>query len=107
MGEMKMISIHVKIALLGLCSLWACTSEVVDVVTTQPVDVFELPKRPDVVGNKRIGVLPAGIRLPVKNEVLQKDMAAYEIDYIDSATGDRTKGYVILGSPGLDIQGHR
>lgn len=101
-----MLPIHIRTALLGLSLLVACTSKVVDVVTTQPVEVFELPKHPGVEGNKQAGVLPAGIRISVKNEVLQKDMAAYEINYMDSSTGNRIKGYVILGSSGLDIQEH-
>lgn len=92
-------------AMFALCvSAAACTSRSLEISTTQYVDVFEVPKRPGVAGNRKVGVLPPFVALPVKKEVIEKDLAAYEIDYRDPKTGGRMHGYVLLGTPGLQIR---
>jgi hypothetical protein len=75
-----------------------------EVSTTAAVDVFLLPKRPGVEGNKRVAVLPAGKTIEVRREVLDKDMAAYEIEYVDPGSKEKVNGFVLLGTPGLQVR---
>lgn len=83
--------------------LVACSSESLEIHTSAPVGVYELPIRPEASGNKLLGTLPPGAVLKVRSEVLRKDMAAYEIDY-EASSGQRLRGYVLLGSVGLDVK---
>jgi hypothetical protein len=91
-------------AILGTVMTVACSSRELEVTATQPVDVLLLPKRADVEGNKKVGILQPGSTVVVKNEVLQKDMAAYEVEFVDTSSGNRVSGYVLLGSPGLQVR---
>src|SRR5437899_9820679 len=82
----------------------ACSSRELEISATEPVEILLLPNRPDVEGNKKIGVLPAGSTVAVKREILGKDLAAYEVEYVDSQSHAKVAGYVLLGSPGLQVR---
>ena|SRR5258705_443272 len=86
-----------------LIALAACGSSL-EITTTEAVDVFLLPKRPGAEGNTRVAVLPAGFTIEVKREVLQKDMAAYEIEYVDPSSKAKVNGFVLLGAPGMQVR---
>jgi len=87
--------------LFAVCT-YACSSGSLEIATTQPVVVYSSPARPGVEGNHRVGEIPANIILPVKREILGKDFAAYEVEYLPK-TGPAVRGYVILGSDGMKV----
>jgi hypothetical protein len=97
----RQISLMVLVALLAGCGTG------LEVTTTQAVEVLLLPNFAGTEGQRQVGVLPPGVTLAVKDQVLGKELAAYEIEYVDPATNARTKGYVLLGSPGLMVREKR
>lgn len=92
-----------KLIVIALFALAACSSKELELVTTEPVDVYVLPARPEVAGNRKLGELRANARVPVKHEVLQKDLAAYEVE-CTAPDGRSLRGYVLLGSMGLEVR---
>jgi len=86
-----------------LVAVSGCGSSL-EVTTTQVVEVVLLPRRADAEGQKKIGLLPAGVTVPIKESVLAKDGTAYEIEYVDPASKSKIKGYILLGSPGLKVR---
>ena len=96
---------QIKIGLLGLAALVAACSEPIDVElrTTQSVAVYRSPDLPGAAGNRKVGELPPNVTLPAKREVLSKDVAAYEIEY-EPSNGTKVRGYVLLGSSGLEAR---
>lgn len=91
---------------MSFCVLFtfACTSKRLEIYTTVAVNVYSQPSRPDVPGNRKIATLPPLTTLPVKAEILSKDLAAYEIDYTSSNEFPPTKGFVLLGARGLHVR---
>jgi hypothetical protein len=89
------------VAILG--ALFGCGNNL-EITTAQPVEVLLLPKRVGTEGQKQVGLLPAGMTVPIKDSVLAKDGTAYEIEFIDPVSKTKVKGYVLLGSPGLKVR---
>jgi len=84
-------------------ALTGCGSNL-ELTTTQSVDVMLLPHRLGAEGQKRVGMLPPGVTVPIKDSVLAKDGTAYEVVYVDPTSNVQIKGYVLLGSPGLQVR---
>jgi hypothetical protein len=82
--------------------LVACSTKRLEITTLESVEILEKPQRSSVVGNRKLGVIPANITLPVRNEVITKDLAAYEVEYV-AENGARIRGYVLLGR-GVDVK---
>jgi hypothetical protein len=89
------------LCLLGFPVLALATE--LEIATTSAIAVYALPKRPEVSGNQRVGVLPARATCPVKREVLGKDFAAYEIDCAPPGAKP-VRGFVLLGETGLQVR---
>jgi len=89
------------VILFAICT-FACSTTLLEISTTQPVAVYATPARPGVEGNRKVGEIPANITLPVKREILGKDFAAYEVEYLPQ-DGPAVHGYVLLGSDGVKV----
>ena len=98
LGNIVSTAVTVVIAML----LVACSSSRVEIHTTSSVTMYSMPTRPDQAGNRAVGVIPAGVTLPVERQILQKDHAAYEVEY-KSGPGRTIRGFVILGH-GFDVR---
>jgi hypothetical protein len=89
-------------ALVAAASMIAgCSGQVLEVHTKTALDVYSQPARPDMPGNRRVGVIPAGATLRVQSEKIRKDMAAYEVRYSEPG-GPALHGFILLGS-GLEV----
>ena len=86
-----------------LLALNACGTDL-ELTTTQSVDVLLLPHRLGTDGQKRVGFLPSGVTVPIKDSVLAKDGTAYEVVYLAPSSKARIEGYVLLSSPGLKVR---
>lgn len=75
-----------------------------EVTTTQAVDIWLLPARAEVDGQRHVGTLPAGVTVPVESAEMLKSGTAYEVEYVDPVSKEETKGYVLLGAPGLKVR---
>lgn len=80
-----------------------CVSKYPVLATSAAVDVYAKPEYLEVPGNRKVGALPANIVLSAKSEVMGKDFLAYEVEYVNT-TGTSLHGYVLLGSPGLEVR---
>jgi hypothetical protein len=90
--------------LFGILLTAACTSKHLEIYTTGVVEVYSQPNRPEIAGNRKLGSLPPMTTLPVKDEVLGKDFAAYEIEFTGGNASVPTKGFVLLGTSGLHVR---
>ena len=75
-----------------------------EVTTTQAVEIWILPARAEAEGQRRVGTLPAGVTVPIESAESLKSGTAYEVEYADPVSKEKTKGYVLLGAPGLKVR---
>lgn len=102
MGSLRYRKTAIALAAMLGAGTIGCMAENLEVHTSGAVTVYALPARPNVPGNRSVAVLPPGVTLPVRREVLEKDLAAYEIETKD-ANGATTRGFVLLGTNGLQV----
>jgi hypothetical protein len=83
--------------------LIGCEGTSLEIVTSSSVPVYARPGRPDRDANSVVGHLPPGVTLEVDKQILGKDYAAYKVHF-EGPDGQVKNGYVLLGTPGLDVQ---
>lgn len=75
--------------------LGACSNRGIEIHTREVVTVYSEPDFPSRSGNQVVGSIPAGVTLRVEKQVIEKDHAAYKIEY-KNESGTAIRGYVIL-----------
>lgn len=75
--------------------LVACSSKEIEIRTRTTVNIYSQPDFQNRSSNQVVGVIPADTVVQVRKQVVEKDHAAYEIEYA-SDLGHPVRGYVIL-----------
>jgi hypothetical protein len=83
--------------------LFGCTSGKLEITTSESLNVYALPKPPEVPGNHVVGVIPPQQKIIVEDEIYGKDFAVYKVEYHDKLSGKTVVGYVLHGSKGMAV----